>query len=424
MPKIKLVTNVSEHGLIRPFAVTRARLIGSTATITALGVASGVGSAQWILNSSDSVVLNLLLITINMMFLIAAAYFQAVLVGDLFFSSSWREQVILGRSTGDNVTVKDHNAEFLICFLIALFANTLIVNYAAGDFFDTYHNETFFEVKLRSEDPEERKDAFVDLKDPMNYKLWDRQGIQDLAVQHIDDPVDEVAIEAIYHVGNMKVESAREKLATVVQDSDRSEAVRDEAAYAMAQLGNLGDSRKVLESIALSDSPTGVRIAALRGLAVLGSPLSSPAIAPLIEDPDLQVRLFAYWVLREAGDSDVREALFERLDDTIEKQERCAIFDTLKMVANEDDLLWARKTYRTQEADVTCDPIIWEDRGERQYYVTYSDSMRVKIMKIVANVDGHGAIGWFERLVADPQEEVRVREVANEILRRFKGSGY
>lgn len=424
MPRIKLVTNVSEHGLIRPFALTRGRLVASTAILTTLSIGLGLLSAGWILESSESVVLNLLLITFNMMMMIATAYFQAVLTGDLFFAGPWREQVVLGSTPEEEITVKDHNAEFMIIFLLALLANTLAVNYGSGDFFDQYHNETFFEVRLRSEDPAERKAAFVDLRDPMNFELWQREGLRSLAMKHMNDQSPAVAEEAIWHIGNMKSDAARDELVEIAQDTAREDSVRVEAAHALGKIGDIGESRGALEEVARSDGPVDVRVAALRGLAMLGSPLTVDAVIDLTTHENHDIRTHAYWVLRESADPEIRPMLRERLEAAENQQERCIILDTLKMVATKEDVLWARKEYKKQEAGITCTPIIWEDRNEHQRYVTYSDSMRVKYLKIIANADAKGNLSWFHRLVADPDEEVRVREVANEVLRRFEGTGY
>jgi NO-binding membrane sensor protein with MHYT domain len=101
MPRIKLVTNVSEYALLRGLARTRARLVVSTLLATAAMVGFGLWSAHYVLEVSSSVGVNLGLITFNMMVMLVAAYLQTVLIGDIVFSGPWREQVILGEQPED-----------------------------------------------------------------------------------------------------------------------------------------------------------------------------------------------------------------------------------------------------------------------------------------------------------------------------------
>lgn len=413
---MKLRTNISDLGLLRSWIETRRRLWMTTGLTTVVSLACGLVSAWYILETSTSVVWNLLLITLNMMVLIVASYLQAVFVGDLSFPGPWREQVILGNHAVGSVSVKNHGAEFLIILVIAMMANIGVIELGSGGFFDRYHHEGFFEVRLRSSDPSERLAAFEDLRDPMNYQLWERSHIKTLILRHLTDPDPKTQASAIWIAGQLKLLEARAGLMQVAKDGTGD--ARDEALHALGKLGTNDEARLLLEEIALS--PKGAPIAALRGLALMASPLSYETVLSLARSEVENTRIHALWVLRVIGDSKARPFIRGRLEVEVSQIEQCALLDTLKMVGTVEDVTWARLRFNEVAHDVVCAPLIWEERNERQHYVTYSDSMRVKYLKIVANADAKPQIEWLRRLVNDRDEEEHVREVANEVLKRLK----
>ena len=168
-------------------------------------------------------------------------------------------------------------------------------------------------------------------------------------------------------------------------------------------------------------SPAGVEN--LRGLALMKSPLSVEAALPLTASTHEDVMLHAFWVLRSSGVGAVREMLHEQLEASPSTQRRCAILDTLKMVATKDDVIWARRQFQRVDPEERCEPVIWEERDERQHYVLYSDTLQEKYLKIVANASGGEHRAWFERIALDPEQSWRIREVATEVVKRIDEAG-
>ena len=419
MPKIQLVTNVSEYALLSGLARTRGRLVASTIVATGAMIGFGLWSAHFILEVSSSVGLNLFLITFNMMLMLVAAYLQTLLIGDLTFSGPWREQVILGEKTGKDVSVQDHNAEFMILLLLLVVGNAVGVNLASGGFMDTYHTEGFFRARLRSDSAQERLAAMEYMTDPMNFELWDVPGVQALVLDHLDDPDPETRLAAVWNAGEMGVTEARDELVAVVTDESLESDLRARAAESLGKLGNAEAARQALEDVVRGGDEPEVLVGALRGLALMKSPLSVEAALPLTEHEDQQVMLHAFWVLRNAGEPKLRDYLHEQLEEETSKQRRCALIDTLKMVATKEDVTWARREFSKVEPEAKCEPVRWEERNERVHWVLYSDSFRVKYLKIVANASGGEQRAWFERIIADPTQPWRVREVASEVVKRL-----
>lgn len=416
---INFKANVSEFGLFRSAAKTRGRLIAIVILVTALEVGVAIGSAHYVLEVSASVGLNLFIITANMMLVLVASYLQSVLLGDIFFGGPWRERVILGKEVPG--AVQDHNAEFMIMLLVLVIANAIGLNFVSNGFFDTYEAEGFFRAQLRSTESDERLSALVELGDVTNFELWENRNLRTLVETHMTDNDPGVRARAAWTLGEMKATAKRPALINALEDENLE--VRREAAHALGKLGNHEESRIALETNLQVASDHEFKISLLRGLALMESPLSSKIAWSFTRDENEEVSLHAYWVLRNGAEPGVREELRRRVEEPKTDKELCALLDTLKMVATDEDTNWARRRFASAPAKAGCEPLVWEDLNERQHYVLYSDSFRVKYMKIVANATGTQHRGWFGRIVADPEQPWRVREVANEIVARIDKAG-
>lgn len=426
MPKIQLITNVSEFGLFRSVAESRARLVAATVASLAATYAAGLWAADYIFEQSTSVMINLLIITAMMMLLLVASYFGTLLLGDLFFPGPWREQVIMGRTPADgSISVDDHSAEFMIMLVLVVIANAFALNWAADGFLDRYHDEGFFAVRLRAEEPAERLGALENIADPMNYELWELPALQRIVMDAFDDPNAEVRQRAYWTAGLMKAVDAEDKLIAVL-DSDASPADKAAAAVALGKIGDAPTSRKPLEALATEASSPTAKVGALRGLGLLGR---QESVAPLIEltkSDDQDVMIHAYWALRKIGSKKARPYVKQVIDSNPAGLKRCAVYDTMKMVATKADVLWARREFQRvdsgQKKGDDCEHVVWTDHDKEQYYIVYGDSYREKLVKIVANADAFNHREWFQRLVNDPNEPFRIRQVATEVLRQIKES--
>lgn len=433
MPRIQLVTDVSKWGLLTWPAQTRSRLIISTLVATALTIAFGFWSAHYILDISASVMLNLLIITLTMMFVLVAAFLQAILVADLFFPGPWREHVFLGNkpetSALDLSAVDDHSAEFTIVIILLVLANAFGINVGTGNFLDQYHNEGFFQVRMRSSAPKERIGALEKLGEPNSYRLWEREAIQELMVDALDDPDPDVRAQAIWNAGSLELARARTPLRAILDDEDAPDPIRGEAAIALGKLGEDAEARQSMQEIATSEKPTALRVDAIRGIGLIGSHRALPTLVTLIADPDETVMVYAFWALGRSGSNQevARDALRAVIDARpFEKDaitlELCAALDAFKMVAIKEDTTWARRQFQRVNPDLKCQGLFWEERDGRPQQILWAEAVRLKLLKIVANTNPFDHRDWIQRLVNDPDEEWYLREVADEILRQMNRS--
>ncbi|MGM0555123.1 MAG: HEAT repeat domain-containing protein [Myxococcota bacterium] len=422
MPKIQLITNVGDFGLFRPLAQTRTRLIISTVVGLALTHGAGLAAANYVLEQSPSVMLNLLIITGMMMLVLMASYLMTVLLGDLFFPGPWRRNVILGEDVDDDLSaVEDHSAEFLILLFLCVVGNALVLNYAADDFFAKYHGDAFYKVMLRADSPEDRLDALADIPDPMNHELWEDPKLGDTVVATFDDPNQEVRERAYWTAGFLQAEDARDDLLSILE-SDKPASEKAAAAIALAKFEDPTDPSisAVQDLLSTSDSPA-ARVGALRALGLMGDKArpTVPSIIDATKSDDESVMIHAYWALRKIRGEQARLYVREVIESGVTGRERCAAYDAMKLVATHEDVLWARKAYRTASVDKACEPVVWWDNGQDKHYILWNDSFREKVLKIIANTAAVEYEDFFQRVVNDPGEDWRIREVASAVLKQI-----
>ena len=425
----KLVTDVSQWGLLVWPAKTRARLVVCTLLATAVTMGAAFGSAEFILEHSASVMLNLLLITLNMVLLLVAAYLQAILIGDIFFSGPWREHAFLGEEPEQqdqgsiNVSaVNDHNAEFIVILFLAIVFNAVGLNFATGNFFSQYHDEGFFQVQMRAESASDRIRALDNLADPVNSRLWERDGLRQLIVEGFDDPDEEVRKRAIWTSGKLQISRARPVLRQIAAEH-QDPSTQAKAAFTLGRLGSDTESRTLLEELLDDEHPSEVRIGAIRGLAMMENPRSVDVILEHIDDDDEEVMAHAFWALRRIGSSRARDEvrqILEQEDDDMESIRYCGAMEAFKMVAIEEDAEWARRRFRRTDEELYCEKMYFEEPDERIHRVIWGEPVRVKWLKTVGNTDPQQHHRWIQRLITDPEEEEHVRQIASEIQRRME----
>lgn len=419
MAKFQLVTDISQWGFLRWPAQTRRRLVISTVALTALAALHSFWNAYYIMEVSASVLLNILLITANLFIVLSAAYLQAVLIGDLFFAGPWRERVFLGNrprgaQTVDLTAVDDHSAEFIALVIIAGFINIFALNIMTGDFFGRYHQEGFFQVQMRHDDPERRVAAMMKIADPLHGTLWEREGLRDLIVEGFEDEAPQVRQRAVWAAGILEILRARPALQEIARH-DKAPAVRAEAAFTLGRLGPDLASRQLLEELLSEDHPGEVRIGALRGLAQMKDIRAVDAVMALLDDEDDQVVAHAFWVLARLGSKKPRDMVREIVEQAPHGLRRCAALEAFKLVATPEDATWARRQFQNTPREERCEALTFEEPDERIHYVIWGESVRVKWLKTVGNTDPYAHRNWLKLIVADPQEEEFVREIAAEI---------
>ena len=441
MARFKLVSNVSEYGLFRSLARTRSRLIVSALVATAAMIGAGLLSTHYIIEVSTSVGLNIVIITALMMIVMVSSYLQAMVIGDLCFKGPWRQQVILGEKPWKEdleaqIVVTNHNAEFMVALIALVIGNALLLNYSGGGFLDRYHDEGFFLVRMRSEDPEERLAALRDMSDPMQSPLWENPRLGELVEKTLEqDSSPEVLAQAAWNAGVMDLKASRAELLALLEDRAQKTPVREEAAVALGRLGPNEAAREAMEgalSEGIRSGDEALQIAMLRGLGTLAMRDSAGALLELVEqtlkpdDDREELMAYALWALHHTQAPEARALIKERLSDETPEQgvRLCALLDAMKMLSTPRDVSWARKEFMRVKEDTACERLAWQERDERLHTIVFSDTLRTKYVKIVANSgEGTRHRSWFETIAQDEQQAWSLREVASAFVKQIDKIG-
>jgi len=419
MAKLQFITDVSNVGLLQSLARTRARLVLST--LAAIGATYGLGfwSAHYIFEVSNSVVGNMFIITANMFALLIASFLLTALIGDVAFPGPWRETVFLESDPGDRdrAPVNNHSGEFFAILVLAILGNAFGLNYATGGFLERYHSVGYFKVRLRADKPAGRIEAYEQLTRDTNFPLWSDGDVQQLVLDGFEDSDGSVRAMAIWSAGKMEIDRARDRIVQMLDDP--SPTVGAAAAVTLGKLTRSVRTRKAVEATLESAQSDERRIGALRGLGLMRSERSTDVIVPLLDAENERVVIHAFWALRRIGSESVRPTIRKIIDDGPPKLRLCAAFDTLKKVATEEDVLWAKRQYQSGEFPPPCEGRRWTERDGTVRRILIGDSFRVKLLKVVANEAAPAHRGWFQRIVNDPRAKDRHREVASDVLRQL-----
>lgn len=418
MANFKFITDVSQIGLLQGLARTRRSLVLSTLGGLALTYGTGFAASWFISEASWSVVMNVFVITGVMFLVLIASYLLTVLIGDLSFAGPWREAVFLedGGVDKSEAPVANHNGEFLIILVVCIVANAFGLNIATGGFLEQYHNVGYFKVRMRSPSPQLRINGLTDLTKDANFSIWSNPELQAVVLDGFDDPSPEVRKMALWSAGKIELHEARERIIEVMR-TDEHPGVRGKAAVALGKLGLYPESRRAVEAMLREAVEPAARVGALRGLGLMASPRSVEVITPLFDAEDDEVMTHAFWAIRQIGSEKARPAVRAVVDADPGHLKRCAAWDALKLVANEDDVLWARRQYqRPDDLGRPCEMRVWEEPHNESHRIVIGDTFREKLIKIVANEAPFEYRSWFQRIVNDPSSPYRLREVASEVI--------
>lgn len=422
---IKIVTNVSEFGLFTSLARSRARLI--VAVLIANGVLFGLSwwVADFVMNTSTSVGLNLVLIAASMLSLLACSYIEAMLVGDLFFGGHWRERVLLNQrleidpDSEEGLDVghfKTHNLTFLIVVAVLIIANYFGTNAITGDYLSEYHELGFQLTQLRADDPEEKLHAYQELTKPIYKHIWNDPRVVASLKKELDSGHPELEAWAAWGVGQMSLRSLFEPVLARLQDEKAAPTTRGAAAIA---LGKLRDPRAWPALIAFLDehrADEALTIDALRGMAMSRAADFGPHIRPFVEDERPAVRAHAFYALQQVVDPASHDMLFEIYRDG-EPQDRCGALEALKFVATRDDVQRLKDTFLLlSDDDPKCEEVLWIEPNEDKHKIIWAETHRVKLLKAVWNAAHGDETEWYQTIAIDKQMPWPVRAQAADLI--------
>ncbi len=423
-PRLQLIPNVSEIGLLVPLARSRGRLIASALASTAALFAVTAFVASYIMEFSTSVGVNLLLITAAMLFIVVAAYIQAMLIGDLFFPGNFREDVLLNRlreldpnspEALDQTRYRSYNLAFLVAVLLLLLGNYVATRAAFGDWLEAYHQIGYNLTELRADDDDARKRAFTDLAKPLYKDLWTDPRLVETVRAQLKHPRPEARQLAAWGAGAMHMTPLYDDLLALLQSEDK-----DTAAAAAVALGKLGDPRAWPHLQALLerawDRDPQLALAGLRGVAMSRAQDLGPIAMRYAALDQPELRDTAHFALMQIAYLPARGDLFERLESG-SPEAQCAALESLKFIAAPEDIPRLKARFQSLDTDdPTCQERLWIEPNDHKNHIIWSETHRIKLLKAVWNA-GHGAeLEWFHTIAIDKEMPWPLRAQAADLV--------
>lgn len=426
---------------------TRGRLALCAGGVTAASVAVGMASNHWIRAWSTDVGINLLVIVAWVASMMAAAGAQALLAADMLWGARWRRRALLGW-VPDADEMEPEDIRDRSWMLYGLMAGLLVLGYAGngainGNFFGWYQFRGFALVQLRSEDPEQRLEALLDLADHQD------PIIVAALTGRIHDPDPAVRAEALGIMGDKRVESVRADLFRALEGADPT--VRATAAEALGKIRGEGTLRALTGLLSREEDPV-LKRGVISGLGLLGDPASGPLLAGILASPDQDdiVRAGAAWALGELRTEEARVALADALAPTLEgaPATRCAALHALAKATGGKDGGAAAKppvaivtafSAKPGAMGHDCDRTLVSERARRRcfgklnrpsdvayegecirYQTSSPEAFRIKALRAAVRASGKGAMRWLAEVNNDEREPAAIRSWAADLYLRLK----
>lgn len=432
-PKFRVFAEVSELGIGSRFAKSRGRLLGFSIGLTALFVTYSVFSSNYMRTGASSTGLNLILISLAMLFILVVTYFQSLMAGDLCFPGPWRERVILGQKQeldseeallSGISKFKDFTLAFYLVFIVLLAFNYLAYGWVTGGFLSEYQEWGYQYTLLQDEDPDSRIRGVRNIVHPLRYEAQQEDTIRQAMIVLLDDPDDEVKAWTLWAIRELNVYSARPRLREMVVDADLSDVIRADVAEALGQLADVEGARLMAELLADSVGRDELALGLLRGLGLARVETTAPFISPFLSVTPVDVRSHAFWALAMTGNTDYRSAMIELIEEG-DELERCLAAEAMKFLAEPEDLVTAHAWFAAG-SDVMCTGVVWTepyhwDEGYQFHReIIIEESLQAKFLKIVFTAGGVNQREFFLELATDPRQSGEIQMLARELARRIR----
>ncbi len=386
--------------------------------------------------TSGSPVTNLFIISFVLTGLIIAAYFVALLIGDLFFPGRWRERVLLGRKfepkdwEEEKAYVKEYNTPFFIILIVALLTLTWFSQLITGGFLSYYQDLGFALTLMRSEDPDDRLMGLEEMANPFRERSWADPQLHEQVAILVNDSAPEVQKKAIYVAGRLQVVQAGEALVHVFRESEHPD-VRGEAAMALGRLEWDRALAYMVARLRAKDVPEIEVLGILHGFAMMEDARAGDGVAAFLggcsgegESRSLSEDevIAAFYAMRKMGHESGSEVSLEVLGGTLcapNMLERCAAADSLRYVATKEDMTAVQRTYRDIPPQAECEYAMWRYHEEKALEIVEKGPLRAKLVRTIGNQKDNDAYEWIWAVGADESEHPETRKVAETYAREM-----
>jgi hypothetical protein len=308
----KVEVIISVNNPLQWSAASRTRLAVVSGLTTAILYCAGYAITGYIRDTSDSVTLDLLLMTAMMVLLLGASFVGALLVGTFVFGERWVQRLVSGRPDEDDsieaILSPAQNQPIRLSFVLLAVAicHLFTLEYAVThEFYGYYQDQGRLKTLLRSENPETREAALIEMSDEQGPLL--QEYTMEMIVPLLrasDSATRHQALSAVAYVAermnysvdlinrNLSIAAGweliflsqlRNEVTPLIVNIGRDDADSATRALALEALGSLR-ARKAIpvleELLGDANTPNDVKRGALLGLSQMKGQLN--AVKPLV----------------------------------------------------------------------------------------------------------------------------------------------
>ena len=429
MQRFTLIASVGDLGLLSGLAASRSRLTGAAIVGTLAVIGYGLAIRGFVTNQSESITLNVLLITAQFFLIFAVAYVQAMFVGALAFGEEWRARVLAGeRKRGDDSTeieihtLRDHSLQFYGIFALAIAFSYGAVIATTGNFVRNYNETGYYLTLFRSDESELRIQAIRALVDPLHEQSAASRPVRERLAEAVRDEDPEVATWAAWACGHLQVQEATPDLLQLLQNGERE--ARIEAALALGRIRDPEAERRLLALLPSSHDDPEFAQAIVTALGLMPSTSAVPTLVGLLGVSTPEFDTAALWAIGRSRRTDVREAILAGWESS-EGPLRCAYSEALKHATTVEDYERMRAAFRDEDA-MDCERIVFRGRQydpehplEPVEYVV-REELRLKYLKAAFNIGGPELEEWLREVAWDDTESVPMRNQADDLAEALR----
>ena len=471
----KINSRVSEISFFGFLAKSLKRLWAATITIVFLTVLYGKFLSHFLLDVSEQVGLNILLLTIQFIFVIFSGYVVAMLAGSLIFGDRWRRQALLHEKIelteveSDSETLGnmlDNALPFYGLIIVGTILTYILLSISSQNYLTTYNQRGFFRTLLRSDLPADQIQGLRAVVDPNNRAAGSDGQIRELIASLVLSREPEVQLWAAWAIGHLQIVEARDGL-RVLLDSNNTPA-QVESALALGRLADPLGERHMIGMLSSNAQNIELISALLRGLGLTRSTEATTAIAALLSLLPHDQKIIALWTLAQSRDTSLRLQILGEWNDqnlytsiSFEEamnqshipeeqtsflrgaaqqwanssgdptndliilphaenlQRQCAVAEALKYVSTVDDDAMLRRVFRETSRALYCNEIAWDGRSYKDndrfqpILMVIGESLRMKYLKAVFNIADRELEEWLVDIAWDEFESNEMRVMAD-----------
>jgi hypothetical protein len=432
---VRLFARSSDFQFLGPLARSRNRLTVATIVLWASTAAFGLWASQWVMESSQSVGVNMAILAGQFFGMMFSAILLTCTLGVWFWGDLWRRRVLNGEriatALDDEQTTRaadDHVVGFWGLLVVSGVAVYLSVSIPTDSYMQRYNDWGYFGTMLRTPDYAVQIEALRGVAHPANRDASASPAIRRDVVLALASEDPEVRAWAAWSAERLDLVEARDALLRMLTP-DSTPGEYHEAALALGDLNDPLAQVTVLEQLQQGVLDETRQISAFRLVGISAHKPGAEWIAAQLGTMQGDRLMWALWAIGRVGyaqspldpmpDSLRLPVLALRSSATPDTE--CWIAEALKHVTNVSDYGDMQEAFRNTVNRPMCAQVRVNDRAEddehpRTTLVIVEEPLAAKYMKAAFNIAAPGINAWIELIRNDIDLSDELRREADHLM--------